>query len=67
MYGVFKYVIDHARRGYSTVALQLPVPVRPFRHDEYDRFLLPAFPYYASAASTMAAFLLVGVALLYSR
>ena len=67
VYGVFKYAIDYQRRGYSTVTLQHAVPVRPFRHDEYERFLLPAFPYYASAASTMAAFLLVGAALLYSR
>jgi oligosaccharyltransferase complex subunit beta len=43
------------------------VPVRPFKHDEYERFLLAAYPYYAGAASTMAAFLLVGLAVLYTK
>ena len=40
--------------------------MRPFKHDEYERFLLAAYPYYASAVSTMAAFFLVGIAYLYS-
>lgn len=45
----------------------LQVPVRPFRHDEYERFLTCAFPYYASAASTMAAFFVLGWFFLYSK
>lgn len=67
VYGVFKYVVDYKHRGYSYIALQQVVPVRPFKHDEYDRFLLAAYPYYAGAASTMAAFLLVGLAVLYTK
>ncbi len=34
------------------------VPVVPPRHDEYPRFLSAAWPYYAGAFSTSAAFLL---------
>ncbi|KAI8463906.1 MAG: Dolichyl-diphosphooligosaccharide--protein glycosyltransferase subunit WBP1 [Monoraphidium minutum] len=67
VYGVFKYAIDYRRPGYSAVALQHVVPVRPFRHDEYERFLLPAYPYYASAVSTMAAFFLLGLTFLYGK
>jgi oligosaccharyltransferase complex subunit beta len=66
VYGVFKYVIDYSRQGYSHIALQQVVPVRPLKHDEYERFLVAAYPYYASLASTMAAFLLLGAAFLYS-
>jgi len=43
------------------------VPVRPFRHDEYERFITAAYPYYVSAASTMAAFFLLGIAVLYTK
>jgi oligosaccharyltransferase complex subunit beta len=67
VYGVFKYVIDYSHRGYSYISLQHVVPVRPYKHDEYERFLLPAYPYYASVLSTMAAFFLVGFAFLYSK
>eukprot|EP00882_Tetradesmus_deserticola_P020317 GHRQ01021934.1.p3 GENE.GHRQ01021934.1~~GHRQ01021934.1.p3 ORF type:complete len:145 (-),score=63.35 GHRQ01021934.1:405-839(-) len=67
VYGVFKYVIDYKHAGYSYINLQQVVPVRPFKHDEYERFLVAAYPYYASVASTMAAFFLLGFAFLYSR
>ncbi|GBF95806.1 hypothetical protein Rsub_08242 [Raphidocelis subcapitata] len=66
VYGVFKYAVDYRHAGYSYIALQKVVPVRPFRHDEYERFLVAAYPYYASAASTMAAFFVLGWAYLYS-
>lgn len=67
VYGVFKYAIDYKHLGYSYVTLQQVVPVRPFKHDEYERFLLPAYPYYASVLSTMVAFFLFGFAYLYSK
>jgi oligosaccharyltransferase complex subunit beta len=67
VYGVFKYVMEYKRKGYSYIDLELVVPVRPFKHDEYQRFLPAAYPYYASAASTMAAFFVVGLVLLYGK
>jgi len=67
VYGVFKYVIEYKHKGYSYIDLEMVVPVRPFKHDEYDRFLPAAYPYYASAASTMAAFFVVGLVLLYTK
>ena len=39
------------------------VPIRPFKHNEYERFIGQAFPYYASAASMMAGFLALGALL----
>ena len=32
------------------------VSLVPFRHDEYPRFILGAYPFYASTFSTVAAF-----------
>jgi hypothetical protein len=43
------------------------VPVRPFKHDEYERFILQAYPYYASVASMMAGFLVLGALFLYTK
>ena len=37
------------------------VPVRPFRHDEYERFIPQAYPYYASVIALMAGFLLTAL------
>ena len=67
VYGVFKYTIDYARAGYSYIQLSEQVPVRPFKHNEYERFLFCAYPYYASAAGSMLAFFLLGVFFLYHK
>ncbi|KAI8472693.1 MAG: dolichyl-diphosphooligosaccharide-protein glycosyltransferase [Monoraphidium minutum] len=67
VYGVFKYEIDYRRPGYSYIRLRQVIPVQPFKHDEYERFLLPAYPYYASTLSTMAAFFLAGWVFLYGK
>ena len=43
------------------------VPIRPFKHHEYERFIVQAYPYYASVASMMAGFMAVGFFFLYTR
>lgn len=67
VYGVFKFVVDYKCLGYSYIHLEEQVPIRPFRHDEYERFITAAYPYYASILSTMAAFFVFGFALLYTK
>jgi oligosaccharyltransferase complex subunit beta len=67
VYGVFKFTLDHARPALSRLELSRECPVRPLRHDEYERFLLPAYPYYASALSATVALFLVVVAVLYTK
>jgi len=39
---------------------------RPFRHDEFDRFVPAAFPYYVSALSMMAGFFVFGIIFMYN-
>ena len=43
------------------------VPIRPFKHNEYERFIVQAYPYYASLISMMAGFLAVGGYFLYTK
>ena len=38
-YGVFKWVLQYHRPGYSYIDMTETVPIRPFRHDEYERFI----------------------------
>ena len=45
----------------------MQVSVRPFRHNEFERFLTAAYPYYASVLSTMAAFFVFSLVFLYHK
>lgn len=61
VYGVFKWVLDYRRLGYSWISEVQVVPIRPFRHDEYERFIIQAYPYYISVTSMMAGFFVLGL------
>lgn len=65
-YGIFKFRVLYRRAGYSILHVEVPVSVRPFKHNEYDRYLFTAYPYYASSFSAMAAFLVFSVFFLFS-
>ena len=65
VYGVYKYVVEYKRTGYSSLSAVQQVSVTPYRHDQYERFLWVAYPYYASALTLMAAFVLFGWVFLY--
>ncbi|KAJ6621330.1 oligosaccharyl transferase beta subunit [Mycena sp. CBHHK59/15] len=57
-HGVFKFVINYKRKGWTHLHSSTTVAVVPPRHDGYPRFLSAAWPYYAGAISTSAGFLL---------
>ena len=57
-----RFARSPVRQGLSWVERETVVPIRPFRHDEYARFLSQAFPYYASVLSMGLGFLAVGKA-----
>lgn len=67
VYGVFKFRVIYNRSGYSSIELEEQIPVRPFRHNEYERFIVSAYPYYASVLSLMVAFVLLDVLYLYRK
>jgi oligosaccharyltransferase complex subunit beta len=49
VYGIFKFRINHSRLGYNAVSFEQVAPVRNYRHNDYERFLFCAYPYYASS------------------
>ncbi|KAF5349618.1 hypothetical protein D9756_009018 [Leucocoprinus leucothites] len=57
-HGVFKFVVDWKRKGWTYLFSSTTVPVVPPRHDGYPRFLSAAWPYYLGAISTSVAFFL---------
>ncbi|XP_021718509.1 dolichyl-diphosphooligosaccharide--protein glycosyltransferase 48 kDa subunit-like isoform X1 [Chenopodium quinoa] len=67
VYGVFQFKIEYQRLGYTSLSLAKQIPVRPYNHDEYERFLPVAFPYYGASFSTMAAFFIFSILYLYHK
>jgi oligosaccharyltransferase complex subunit beta len=61
-YGTFKFRVVYNRPGVSRLSVIDTVNVRPFRHDEYERFIPNAFPYYAAVGAIMVGFLLFSIA-----
>jgi len=61
VYGIFKFVINHYRIGYSYVDISEQISVRPFQHNQYERFIVAAYPYYTSVFSMMAGFFVFGI------
>jgi len=53
VYGVFTFKLDYRRHGYTWLTLKDVVPLKPFRHNEYERFIVAAYPYYASAFTSL--------------
>ncbi|KAK9942408.1 hypothetical protein M0R45_008075 [Rubus argutus] len=67
VYGVFQFKVEYDRLGYTSVSLSKQIPVRPFRHNEYDRFIPAAYPYYGAAFTMMTGFFIFTVVHLYNK
>lgn len=67
VYGIFTFKVDYTRKGYGFLTAISRVPVRPFRHNEYERFIGSAYPYYASAVSMMGGLFAFSWFFLYHR
>ena len=67
MWGVFKFIIDYKRLGYSYIDVSSKMPLRPFRHNEFPRYLPAAYPYYASILVIFGAFFVFSVLFLFSK
>ncbi|KAJ7115820.1 oligosaccharyl transferase beta subunit [Mycena epipterygia] len=61
-HGVFKFIINYKRKGWTHLHSSTTVAVVPPRHDGYPRFLSAAWPYYAGAISTSVGFFLFSAA-----
>lgn len=67
VYGVFQFKVEYQRLGYTSLSLAKQIPVRPFRHNEFERFITAAYPYYGSCFSMMAGFFIFTLVHLYSK
>ncbi|WCJ30974.1 Dolichyl-diphosphooligosaccharide--protein glycosyltransferase 48 kDa subunit [Euphorbia peplus] len=67
VYGVFQFKVEYQRLGYTTLSLSKQIPVRPFRHNEYERFIKTAYPYYGASFATMAGFFIFSFVYLYHK
>jgi oligosaccharyltransferase complex subunit beta len=67
VYGIFKFHLDYHRFGYTSLFAETLAPVRPFKHNEYERFISSAFPYYASAFSMLAGIFLFSVVFVFHK
>lgn len=61
VYGVFKWIVDYHHPGLSWINDVKTIPVRPYRHYEYERFIMQASPYYISVAAMMVGFWVLGI------
>lgn len=52
--GVYKFLVDYNRFGYTRLVIEDTAPVRVYRHDEFPRYLPLAFPYYLSVFTILA-------------
>lgn len=67
IYGVFKFLVDYRRVGYTHLYDVQQVTVRQFDHTQYERFVHSAYPYYVSAFSMMAGVVLFSLIFLYHK
>ncbi|KAJ1664998.1 oligosaccharyl transferase glycoprotein complex, beta subunit [Coemansia sp. RSA 1813] len=65
-YGTFTFRVNYKRTGFSNVDVADTVGIWPLRHDEYPRFLLAAYPYYAGSLVMVVGFLMLCMAWLWS-
>lgn len=67
VYGVFTFRVNYRRDGLSGVLVEDVIPIHPFKHNEFPRFLLPAYPYYAATMSMSVGFLVFSAIWLYNK
>ncbi|TPX42278.1 dolichyl-diphosphooligosaccharide---protein glycotransferase [Synchytrium endobioticum] len=67
VYGVFTFKVDYKRHGLTWLLASDTVPIRPFRHDEYPRFISSAHVYYVNTFSLMIGFVLLCMLWMYHR
>jgi len=55
-YGIFKFRIMYRRVGLTVLLINTQVSLRPYKHNEHERFIPSAYPYYFSVFSIMIGF-----------
>lgn len=66
-YGVYQFKVNYHRVGLTRLYTTNQISVIPLRHDQYERFIVSAYPYYASAFSMMAGVLIFSIVFLHYK
>ena len=66
-HGVFKFIVDYHRTGYSYIFSSTKIPLRPFYHNEFPRFIPCAYPYYVSVFVILGSSILFSILFLYGK
>jgi len=67
VHGVYQFKVHFNQPGYTWINTATEVSVRPFRHNQYERFLPCAYPYYISVFLTILGFLIFSFYFLYHK
>lgn len=67
IYGVYQFKVEYARTGLTRLYSATQYSVLPLRHDQYERFILSAYPYYASSFSMMFGVFIFSLVFLHYR
>eukprot|EP01105_Mastigella_eilhardi_P007286 TRINITY_DN18786_c0_g1_i1.p1 TRINITY_DN18786_c0_g1~~TRINITY_DN18786_c0_g1_i1.p1 ORF type:complete len:461 (-),score=127.96 TRINITY_DN18786_c0_g1_i1:69-1388(-) len=67
VYGVYTLRLAYRRLGYSWVIAEDRVPIRPLRHNQFERFIPSAFPYYTAALSMIVGTVLFAFVFLFHK
>ena len=64
--GIYQFKIIYKKSGFNFVTLAERVTIRPYKHDQFERFLFVAYPYFFSVWSTIISTFAFVVIYLYS-
>ncbi|KAF2071998.1 hypothetical protein CYY_006687 [Polysphondylium violaceum] len=67
VYGVFTFEATIQKPGYGNLDTFVRQPIRPFRHDSYERFIPSAFPYYAACFSMIVGVFVFSIVFLFHQ
>jgi len=66
-YGVYQFKVNYHRLGLTRLSEAIQISVVPLRHDQYERFIGSAYPYYASSFSMMAGVFIFAIVFLHYK
>merc|ERR1712079_472706 len=67
VYGVYQFKVDYVRTGLTRLYSTTQYSVRPWRHDQYERFISSAYPYYVSSFSMMVGVFIFSIVFLHHK
>jgi len=67
VYGVYQFKVDYVRTGVTRLFSTTQYSVRPLKHNQYERFIASAYPYYASSFSMMAGVFIFSIVFLHYK